>query len=144
MQYHETTADKSQYRLEQAINCQIANAVREVFKVQPDKSVDTKHAKNANSVAPGQQSNKKKQILSSHIIPIPKIQVRAIFLPTGSCKVQTYGIGKRIIESSVKRSTMATERYAAYEFPQRPSILLSQLYLIGMQSKKASRITARQ
>lgn len=33
LQYHETTADKSQNRFEQAIDCQIANAVRKVFKV---------------------------------------------------------------------------------------------------------------
>lgn len=33
LQHHKTTADKSQNRLEQAIDCQIANAVREVFKV---------------------------------------------------------------------------------------------------------------
>lgn len=33
LQDHETTADKSQNRFEQAIDCQIANAVRKVFKV---------------------------------------------------------------------------------------------------------------
>lgn len=32
LQYHETTTDKSQKRFEQAIDCQIANTVRKVFK----------------------------------------------------------------------------------------------------------------
>lgn len=33
LQYHQATADKSQYRFEQAVDCQIADAVRKVFKV---------------------------------------------------------------------------------------------------------------
>lgn len=33
LQYHQATADKSQYRFEQAVYCQISNVVRKIIKV---------------------------------------------------------------------------------------------------------------